>query len=399
MLIQLKILIVALFTNNYFCLVNAYEDAYLNIKELASKYGHPLEEHNVTTEDGYELTLFRMAMGKNCERNATRMPIILQHGFIISPITWVAAGPDVGLSYLLAKQCYDVWCTGTRGSEYSLGHIKYNWKIDTEYWSFTFDEMGRYDLPAFITYILKYTKQPQVDYVGHSQGGGIFYIMGSERPEFLKRIRVSITMAPATWMWNNKNEFLKSMARHYQPIGFGLNLLGLSRLLGQTSTEQAFLKLTCNLNDVASMLCYIIWKINSGRTDNVYSAKTLATFLGHYPDYASVKSLIHFAQFFNSNVFRRFDYGEKGNIEAYGSSTPPDYNLSEIETPICIMYGNSDQVVNPKDVHNLKTHLGDNVIMFKNIDDEKWNHADFTMNKHISTLLMPLLNECLNDPV
>lgn len=126
MLIQFQFLIAALFINNCLCLLIPNEDAYLDFKELASKYGHPVEEHNVTTEDGYKLALFRMAMGKNCDQNATRMPIILQHGFIMSPISWLAAGPDAGLAYLLAKQCYDVCCTGTRGSEYSLDHIKYN---------------------------------------------------------------------------------------------------------------------------------------------------------------------------------------------------------------------------------------------------------------------------------
>lgn len=37
-------------------------------------------------------------------------------------------------------------------------HVKYNPKKDKKYWEFTFQHMGRYDLPAGFSYISKITR-------------------------------------------------------------------------------------------------------------------------------------------------------------------------------------------------------------------------------------------------
>lgn len=39
--------------------------------------------------------------------------------------------------------------------------------------------------------------------------------------------------------------------------------------------------------------------------------------------------------------FRKFDYGPK-NMFVYGSSTPPEYNISRIEVPVYIFYASQD---------------------------------------------------------
>jgi lysosomal acid lipase/cholesteryl ester hydrolase len=53
---------------------------------------------------------------------------------------------------------YDVWLGNARGSRYALGHTKYNYLSDKPlYWDFDFEEMGLYDLPANIDFILNHT--------------------------------------------------------------------------------------------------------------------------------------------------------------------------------------------------------------------------------------------------
>lgn len=60
-----------------------------------------------------------------------------------------------------------------RGCAYSLGHktLDPNNKDDEPiYWNFSFEEMGIYDLPAEIDFILEKTGQEKLSYIGHSQG-------------------------------------------------------------------------------------------------------------------------------------------------------------------------------------------------------------------------------------
>jgi hypothetical protein len=47
---------------------------------------------------------------------------------------------------------------------------------DTSYWSFSFDEMGKYDLPAAFDYILNLTSSKDLTYIGHSMGTVMFWV-------------------------------------------------------------------------------------------------------------------------------------------------------------------------------------------------------------------------------
>ena len=69
---------------------------------------------------------------------------------------------------MLSDLGYDVWMCNARGNRYSKNHTSLNSDY-MEFWDFTFHEMGKYDLPANIDYILAKTGYDQLHYVGHSQ--------------------------------------------------------------------------------------------------------------------------------------------------------------------------------------------------------------------------------------
>jgi hypothetical protein len=49
-----------------------------------------------------------------------------------------------------------------------------------------------------------------------------------------------------------------------------------------------------------------------------------------------------------SGKFQQFDYGPMKNMEHYGQSEFPSYNLKNITTPTALYYGTGDLIVNPK---------------------------------------------------
>jgi lysosomal acid lipase/cholesteryl ester hydrolase len=52
----------------------------------------------------------------------------------------------------------------------------------------SWDQMGNYDIPASINYILSVTKQPKIVYIGHSLGSAVFFIAMIKHPELNDKI-------------------------------------------------------------------------------------------------------------------------------------------------------------------------------------------------------------------
>ena len=70
------------------------------------------------------------------------------------------------MAFQLADAGYDVWLTNNRGNKYSMNH-RYTDEKDDDYWKFSLQEMGLYDVPANIDFILKLTGQEKLSYMGH----------------------------------------------------------------------------------------------------------------------------------------------------------------------------------------------------------------------------------------
>lgn len=76
----------------------------------------------------------------------------------------------------------------------------------------SFNEMGTYDLPAMIDYILDTTTQKGLNVIGHSQGGANILVMLSEKPEYNEKVKLSILFAPAALLSRAKNPSLAYFA-------------------------------------------------------------------------------------------------------------------------------------------------------------------------------------------
>jgi pimeloyl-ACP methyl ester carboxylesterase len=70
---------------------------------------------------------------------------------------------------------------------------------------YSFHEMGVYDLPAVIDYVLKATGTQKLHYVGHSMGTTMFYVLLSERPQYNSKILAMFSLAPAAFLSHMTN--------------------------------------------------------------------------------------------------------------------------------------------------------------------------------------------------
>lgn len=341
----------------------ALEDAHLNITQLATKYGYLIEEHTVQTDDGYILKVHRIPRGKKKDPN--NLVVFLMHGFVESSDSWVLQGPDNALAYILADEGFDVWMGNARGNKYANRHTIMDPK-DSDFWQFTWEEIGVFDLPSMIDYALNVTGQESLHYMGYSQGATSFYVMSSLKPEYTRKVKMMFALAPVAWMAHVRSPLVKM----FSPAS---NVLGNLLLNSYTSSTDFLSSMFDSFCFLMSSSCKTILSMIIGN-ESKHLTGMLPVILGHMPTTSSVLQLVHFGQLVKSERFCRFDHGEEVNYKFYGSATPPDYDLSNLTVPVAIFYGENDWLAAPEDVQTLRKHLP-NVIESNLI--EEFNHMDF----------------------
>lgn len=166
-----------------------------DVLTLINAHGYKGESHLVTTEDGYILKIHRIP-----PRNArsSRYPVFLMHGLLAASADFVITGPNVALAYYLADAGFDVFMGNARGNKHSSRHQTFH-SDSKDFWSFGWHEIGYYDVPAMIDYVLKITKQAKTFYVGHSQGTTSLLVLLSRRPEYNSKIIQAHLMAVSAY--------------------------------------------------------------------------------------------------------------------------------------------------------------------------------------------------------
>jgi lysosomal acid lipase/cholesteryl ester hydrolase len=153
------------------------------ILELIKHAGYKGEAHKVVTEDGYFLKVHRVCARLTRAQDIVRKPVFLMHGIVATSADFLITGRDIALAYLLSDQGYDVWLGNSRGNPFSSKHERYS-KLSREFWSFSWHEIGFYDLPAMIDYMLNVTESKSAFYAAHSQGTTALLVLLSTRPEY-----------------------------------------------------------------------------------------------------------------------------------------------------------------------------------------------------------------------
>mmetsp|Transcript_64086 Transcript_64086/g.88629 ORF Transcript_64086/g.88629 Transcript_64086/m.88629 type:complete len:158 (-) Transcript_64086:187-660(-) len=150
-----------------------------------------------------------------------------------SAVTFLNNGPD-SLAYQLSRAGYDVWLGNSRGSGMSTTphdtlHPVNNNK---EFWGFTWADIGDYDVPAAIEFILDQTEMEDLTYIGHSMGTTQMFsaLTTANERQFLKEhVNLFVALGPVVYMENIEGP-LKLLSDHVEEVETAASLLKVRKL-------------------------------------------------------------------------------------------------------------------------------------------------------------------------
>ncbi|KAF5911179.1 hypothetical protein HPG69_019545 [Diceros bicornis minor] len=297
-------------------------EVWMNISEIITYNGYPSEEYEVTTQDGYILSVNRIPHGRRDAKSTGPRPVVyMQHALFADNASWLENYANGSLGFLLADAGYDVWMGNSRGNTWSRRHKTLS-ASEEEFWAFSFDEMAKYDLPGIIDFIVNKTGQEKLYFVGHSLGTTIGFVAFSTMPELAQRIKMNFALGP--------------VISFKYPTGIFTSFFLLPN------------------------------SIIKSRMD---------VYMSHAPTGSSVQNILHIKQLYRSDEFRAYDWGsEATNMHHYNQSRPPLYDLTAMKVPTAIWAGGHDVLVTVQDVARTLLQIR-NLRYFKLLPD--WNHFDF----------------------
>lgn len=349
------------------------EEAKLGPADLMRKFGYNVEVHKVATEDGYILEVDRIPYPPTGSAQNGRPAILLVHGILANAVSWVSNLPSQSAGFLISDAGFDVWFINCRGEPLSNFH-KTLTTTDTEFWNWTFDEIGRYDLSATIDYILNKTQLPKIGMLTTSRGFTSSAILLSLRPEYNDKVNILLGYAPVA----NLTHFT-SPARFIAPFAGSIKAVNdfftRGGFLVQTPAQRNLIATVCNspLRDICYAPLAAIFGINPKQLNKT----RIPVYVANNPVGTSSQELIHYAQVYKKKNFVRYDYGKEENQARYGQETPPEYPLENIRVPFAVFKGRADKFADPQDVEDLMTRLRDVIVTDYEVPDPQFGHLDF----------------------
>ncbi|XP_066249786.1 lipase 3-like isoform X2 [Euwallacea similis] len=99
-----------------------------------------------------------------------------------------------------------------------------------------------------------------------------------------------------------------------------------------------------HMHDLCLDMIYFI----GGAANGSINKTLLPLILQWIPSGLATAQLYHYGQLMISGGFRQYDHGLQKNLKIYNSTTPPEYNMSNVRVPVAYFYSTHDPFSNTK---------------------------------------------------
>ncbi|KAH7176584.1 Alpha/Beta hydrolase protein [Dactylonectria macrodidyma] len=362
--------------------------------ELCRIWGYEAEEHIAQTKDGYLLGLHRLQWRKGEEGrkvndgplSAKKRVAYLHHGLLMNSEVWVSLTDEQRcLPFELVERGFDVWFGNNRGNKYSKKSIHRS-PTSVKFWDFSIDEFAFHDIPDSIAYILETTRQESLSYIGFSQGTAQAFATLAIHPKLNNQVNVFIALAPAMSPAGLSNGIVDSLVKASPQVLF--LLFGRRSILSSATMWETLLypPIFSQLIDMGLSFLF------NWQTKNISASQKLAAY-PHLYSFTSTKSVVHWFQIIRNKCFQMYDDDVHQPMSVTSTnkySKVAKYPTRNIKTPIVLVYGGSDSLV---DIKAMLKELPPQTVA---TEIPHYEHLDFLWARDVDTQVFQHVFDALN---
>eukprot|EP00347_Sterkiella_histriomuscorum_P008746 403343911 len=327
----------------------------------------------------------------------------MQHGLFDSSDAWIVGGKDISPALILADNGFDVWLANSRGNKYSIP-IQFNDGSNSETQNdqitnqnyqlnkksefviknkSNFDKHADFDIPDTIEFILNYTQQEKLAYIGHSSGNAqMFYGLWKNESYFSEKINLFLALGASTDYKNAKSKILQNLSQNHKWVYKVITLVEGERQIFNTPISLTSKLQTLGRLMFPSLFNKFVELATDTNSSDINDQVALLRYQAHYPSGSSAKQLDHFSQMISQQKFQLFDYGLEQNLQIYNQTSPPEIMLENIkEVPIGLFCGENDQISTVEDNRIIRDRLQQNGKLVHYKEYKNIGHSSFMVAK------------------
>lgn len=206
------------------------------------------------------------------------------------------------------------------------------------------DEFAFHDIPDSIAYILETTQQESLSYIGFSQGTAQAFATLAIHPKLNNQVNVFIALAPAMAPAGLSNGIVDSLVKASPSVLF--LLFGRRSILSSATMWETILYPPIFTRLIDMSLSFLFnW---SGK--NISTSQKLGAY-PHLYSFTSTKSVVHWFQIIRNKCFQMYDddFHQPMSVSKTSKySKVARYPTRNIKTPVVLVYGGSDSLVDIK---------------------------------------------------
>lgn len=225
--------------------------------------------------------------------------------------------------------------------------------------------------------------QEKLYYLAHSQGTMIAFIQFGLDKALASKIHHFYALGPVATVAHIKG-LLRLVAPFTREIQWFFRVFGVRDFLPNNWVINMLARTVCT-EYYTNPLCKNVIFVIAGYDSNQMNTTRIPVYITHTPSGTSAQNFAHFGQLVEAGKFQKFDYGAAKNKQIYGTETPTVYDVSKMEVPVTMYWGEQDWLADGQDIKETILPALPNIE--KVVELKETNHLDLIWGMRVP-------NEC-----